>query len=140
MLVKKIWSGIMKFNRLFRRKCEGQLKLIHSLDEREFEMIKFLIDKVVDTVTDKLKNDKSEALLGDADFVKKQWDDLSAIVDSALSEISGKVTKLQADYEALKARVDNWASYLEQQQAKPETHTVVRVVKRGRGRPRKVQI
>ena len=128
-------------------------------------MIGFLVDKVVDAVTDKLKNDNREALLGDAEFVKKQWDDFSAIVDSALSEISDKVTKLQAefadlqsnfqtlsahkradtlaleadyrelksDYETLKARVDNWSSYLENKNDQP-------VVKRGRGRPRKVRV
>lgn len=96
-------------------------------------MIGFLVDKVVDAVTDKLKNDKMETLLGDADFVKKQWNDLSAIVDSALSEASGKVTMLQAELETLKTRVDNWSGYLENKNDQP-------VVKRGRGRPRKVPL
>lgn len=74
-----------------------------------------------------------ETLLGNADFVKKQWNDLSDIVDSALSEISGKVEKLQKDVERLKTRVDNWSGYLENKNTQP-------VVKRGRGRPRKVRV
>lgn len=95
----------------------------------------------------------------------KKCDDVAAIADSALSEKSEKFKKLQSSVEEfdanvisiikelnseiknlkhkiemvngdclmLKTRVDNWSGYLENKNTQP-------VVKRGRGRPRKVSL
>lgn len=121
-------------------------------------MIGNLIGKIFGGIKETELEEKFLSLLREFNEAKemaalavKKCDDVAVIADSALSEKSEKLKKLQSSVEEfdaeiknlkhkiekvdctclmLKNRVDNWSGYLENKNTQP-------VVKRGRGRPRK---